>query len=224
MGNALKVRQRLAQWQALWSALGVDPPAAHWFDELQQRYGEPHRAYHTLQHIDESLAHFQRVSDLATDPPTVVAALWFHDVIYEPKQHDNEAASAAWAGRVLQQAGVAAASIAQIQALILYTMHNQIPPAGDAALLVDIDLAILGASPARFAEYETQIRHEYAWVPWATYCSRRAALLQQFLARPLLYQTAYFQEHFAEQARDNLAWSLARLMAGVAVEEVETGG
>lgn len=206
----------LTQWQALWSALGVDPPAAHPFDELQQRYGEPQRAYHTLQHIDESLAHFQRVSHLATDPPTVTAALWFHDVIYEPKAHDNEAASAAWAGRVLQQAGVAASPIAQIQALILYTMHNQIPPAGDAALLVDIDLAILGATPTRFDEYETQIRHEYAWVPWPTYCSRRTALLQQFLERPLLYQTVYFQEHFAEQARHNLARSIARLRDGLA--------
>ncbi len=205
----------LTQWRALWSALGVDPPAAHWFDELQQRYGELHRAYHTLQHIDESLAHFQCVIDLATDPPTVTAAIWFHDVIYEPKQQDNEAASAEWAERVLQQAGVNSQRIARIQELILFTAHNQIPPPGDVALLVDIDLAIFGATPARFAEYEAQIRHEYAWVAWPTYCSRRVALLQQFLERPQLYQTAYFEEHFTVQARKNLAYSVAQLTAGL---------
>jgi len=204
----------LAAWQALWPLLGVNPPADVWVDELVQHYGEPHRAYHTLQHINESLAQFRAVAELVADPPTVLAAIWFHDVIYEPKRADNEEASAAWAGRLLAQVGVATPTISQIEKLIRYTAHDQIPPAGDAALLVDIDLAILGANPTRFADYEAQIRHEYAWVPWATYCSRRAALLETFLARPHLYQTPYFQESLTAQARHNLAGSIARLRAG----------
>ncbi len=200
-----------AEWQALWHTLGVTPPADQHFAELQQRYAEPARAYHTLRHIDECLAHLRAVEQLVEHLPSVAAALWFHDLIYDPKRSDNEAASAAWAGALLQEAGVMATTRERIQTLILYTQHNQLPPAGDAALLVDIDLAILGAERARFDEYEAQIRHEYAWVPWPTFCHRRAALLQQFLEHPTIYRTPYFHARFTDAARHNLARSIKRL-------------
>jgi predicted metal-dependent HD superfamily phosphohydrolase len=34
-----------------------------------------------------------------------------------------------------------------------------------ARLLVDMDLAIQGAPPQRFADYEAQVQREYAWAP-----------------------------------------------------------
>lgn len=45
--------------------------------------------------------------------------------------------------------------------LILATRHDVSPPAGDAALLVDVDLAILGSPAERLDEYERQVRQEY---------------------------------------------------------------
>lgn len=200
-----------ARWRTLCLHLaGVAPPDTL-FDALVQQYAEPHRAYHTLTHIDACLAHFDEVRHLAVQPDLIEAAIWLHDVIYEPTRSDNEAASAQWAETCLLQAGVAANKIAQIRQLILYTQHNRPPPTGDPALLVDIDLAILGASVPRFAAYEQQIREEYAWVPWPTYAAKRAALLQQFLARPRLYQTPALQRVWEAAARHNLYASLKRL-------------
>ena len=43
-------------------------------------------------------------------------------------------------------------------------------------MLIDIDLSILGAPPARFAEYEQQIRAEYAWVPGILFRPKRRAM------------------------------------------------
>ena len=37
--------------------------------------------------------------------------------------------------------------------------------ATDEVLLIDVDLSILGAEAQRFAQYEQQIRAEYAFVP-----------------------------------------------------------
>jgi predicted metal-dependent HD superfamily phosphohydrolase len=48
-----------------------------------------------------------------------------------------------------------------VRDLILATRHDVSPPAGDAALLVDVDLAILGSPVERFDEYEHQVRQEY---------------------------------------------------------------
>lgn len=78
------------------------------------------------------------------------------------------------------------------------------PVSADAQLLVDIDLAILGADPERFDEYEVQIRQEYAWVPGPLFRRKRREILMDFLARPKIYGTAWFQERFEASARDNL--------------------
>ena len=43
------------------------------------------------------------------------------------------------------------------------------PATHDAQLLVDIDLAILGASKSRYDQYEKQVRFEYQWVDEVLY-------------------------------------------------------
>ena len=81
----------------------------------------------------------------------------------------------------------------------------------DARLLVDIDLAILGAAPERFDEYEVQVRQEYAWVPGPLFRRKRREILQGFLDRPCIYTTEPFRTRFELQARSNLQRSVARL-------------
>jgi predicted metal-dependent HD superfamily phosphohydrolase len=83
----------------------------------------------------------------------------------------------------------------------------------DTQLLLDIDLAILGAAPERFAAYESQIRAEYAHVPEADFRSGRAQVLSGFLARPRIYATAAFHDALEHRARENLAKALAVLAA-----------
>jgi predicted metal-dependent HD superfamily phosphohydrolase len=53
-----------AHWEAAWRALGLAPPAAL-LSELRARYAEPHRAYHTLQHLDECFALLAPMASLA---------------------------------------------------------------------------------------------------------------------------------------------------------------
>ena len=86
-------------------------------------------------------------------------------------------------------------------------------PADVPQLVVDVDLSILGAPDARFAEYERQIRQEYAWVPPDAFRERRARVLGSFLGRPALYGTAHFATRLEARARENLRRSLARLGA-----------
>jgi predicted metal-dependent HD superfamily phosphohydrolase len=71
-----------------------------------------------------------------------------------------------------------------VHALVMATGHDAVPQGRDQEVLVDIDLSILGATPARFDEYEQQVRAEYAWVPEFLFRRKRRAILGQFLARP----------------------------------------
>lgn len=196
------------RWQRTWSELGAQPPAGL-FDELMARYGEPHRHYHTARHLDECFGQMSR--ELAERPAEVELALWFHDAIYQPKRQDNEARSADWARASALAAGVAAGCADRLHALVMATRHEAVPQGRDQQVLVDIDLSILGASAARFEEYERQVREEYAWVPGFVFRSKRKSILRQFLARPTIYSTAPFRERLEAPARANLARSIAQL-------------
>ncbi|UZT77366.1 hypothetical protein OF113_20400 [Ectopseudomonas chengduensis] len=97
------------------------------------------------------------------------------------------------------------ATLARVERLIMVTRHDATPSEPDEQLLVDIDLAILGATPERFAEYDAQVRAEYAWVPGFVYRMKRRSVLKAFLGRPCIYSTEHFNVRYEAQARSNLA-------------------
>lgn len=201
------------EWPAAWRGLGAAEPPAGVLEALVAAYVEPGRAYHNLRHLDECFAHLAAVRPLLDRPAEVGLALWFHDAVYDPRRRDNEARSAAWAEGVLGGAGLEAAA-ATVRDLILLTADHAPPSSADGRILVDVDLAILGAPPARFDEYEDQIRREYYWVADADFRAGRAQVLRRFAARSPLYLTEHFRRAIEGPARANLARSLARLDTG----------
>jgi predicted metal-dependent HD superfamily phosphohydrolase len=208
MTSAASYRER---WNTMWHQLGAICPDLALLDDLILRYGEPHRKYHTMQHLDECLVGLDTVRDVAIHAAEIELALWFHDGVYEVRNHDNELKSADWARAILLGTGASAIAADRVHALVMATCHNALPATPDEKILVDIDLSILGADELRFAQYETQVRAEYSWVPEAVYRSKRATILQAFLDRKSIYSTAYFQSCFEANARRNLSLSVARL-------------
>lgn len=200
-----------AAWDRAWQALGL-PPAPDALPQLLAAHSGPDRHYHGLQHIAECLQWLEQLRPQVARPAELALALCFHDAIYDPQAKDNELRSAQWAQAVLQSAGAEPDAVQRVDALIMATCHFQPAQAQqpeDSAWMLDIDLSILGAPAARFAQYQAQIRAEYAWVPAADYALRRQAVLRSFLQRPAIYQTAAMQARLEAQARDNLQQALA---------------
>lgn len=198
-------------WSRCIDELGGSLPPPFVWNELTARYQEAHRAYHTFQHLDECFGWFQQSYDLAASPGELAFALFYHDAVYDPRASDNELRSAELAVSVLEEYVRGDSNCARIHELILMTRHDAIAVDPDAALLVDIDLAILGAAPARFDEYETQVRMEYAWVSDEAFREGRSKILKSFRERPAIYRTPYFFERLETPARANLARSIDRL-------------
>lgn len=196
-------------WQRLWQGLGAEGDGSRLRDALLTAWAEPQRHYHTLQHLTECLLLLEEMRVHAQESAEIEAALWFHDAVYAPQRQDNEAQSAAWAQRVLAPAGVAATRVSRIARMVLATRHGQAHAiTADEELLLDIDLAILGADHSRFAEYETQIRREYDFVPQADFRSRRRVILAEFAQRPVLFHHRAMQERFGPAAQRNLRHAL----------------
>jgi predicted metal-dependent HD superfamily phosphohydrolase len=81
----------------------------------------------------------------------------------------------------------------------------------DAALMVDVDLSILGQDETRFAEYEAGIRAEYLWVAQDVFNAKRAEILQRFLDRERIFSTEHFSAKYERQARRNLESPIRKL-------------
>jgi predicted metal-dependent HD superfamily phosphohydrolase len=198
----------LESWKRAWIGLSNLTNDNELFKSISSYYSDPGRRYHTLQHLGECLDLFELVIELATHPAEVEMALWFHDAIYNRASQDNEAQSAQWAIAELSKAGVLPEKIDRIQSMIMATCHTALPMTIDECLLVDIDLAILGSSAERFAEYEQQIRCEYNFVPEPIFNQKRQEILQGFLDRSTIYSTKYFQDKLERRARSNIKRSI----------------
>jgi predicted metal-dependent HD superfamily phosphohydrolase len=198
------------RWRCLMRALhGGNQDAT--FEALCTAYDEPQRHYHTQSHIDDCLAQFEHLREHALDPLAIELAIWFHDAVYIPQRNDNERQSADWARRFLVQAGAEADLIEVVVRLILATRHDALPTGPDEALLIDVDLSILGADPERYRQFELDIRREYRWVPGLVYRRKRAAILESFLQRERNISHAEFHARYEAQAPDNLRKALPAL-------------
>jgi predicted metal-dependent HD superfamily phosphohydrolase len=201
----------LDQWRGMWRAFGVAEADESLFRDLTAGYSEPHRKYHTMQHLEECFAKLQELRALAHKLEEIELALWFHDAIYDTRRKDNEEKSARWARSAILEAGVAAPAGDRVYELVMATRHNAVPAGGDAQILVDVDLSILGASPDRFDEYERQVRQEYSWVPGLLFRRERRKVLEDFLKRRTLFQSKPFIAAYETQARANLQRSIDKL-------------
>jgi predicted metal-dependent HD superfamily phosphohydrolase len=116
------------------------------------------------------------------------------------------------ADAALEEAHVPAPERERIGRMILATAHRSTADAeGDAALVMDADLSVLGADAAIFDAYERAIREEYAFVPEVEFARRRREILSSFLARPSIYSTRFFRDRCEARARANLTRSIQRL-------------
>ena len=105
------------------SALGL-PPSEECYHALHAAYSEKHRFYHTVNHIDAMLTHFDGVKEIAEKPEELELAIWFHDAVYKPLSKTNELDSANWAQAFLTAHSYGKAGIERVRNLIMATLHN----------------------------------------------------------------------------------------------------
>ncbi len=199
------------QWHRLRRSLAElgAAPDRKLFDRLQAAYAGAGRYYHTATHVAQCLKHFERLRHRAHRSAEIEAALWFHDAVYDPRRDDSEARSAEWARSELLTAGADRAVAGRVADMILATRTHE--GEGDCALLIDVDLAILGAPETVFEAYDQAIRREFQWLPERTYRAGRSRILATFLDRPRIYRSDEFRRAFESRARRNLARKIADL-------------
>ena len=205
----------LERWCALASQWGApSEDVAEIGRDVIGSHEEPHRRYHTAEHLREVLAIADELRDHARDSAAVELALWFHDAVYDPGAAAtvNERASAERAVADLTRLGAPATLVHHVRQLVLATAgHEVADDDADGAVVIDADLSILGAAPERYRRYVRDVREEYRWLDDETWRAGRSALVRSFCARERLYRTDLAHTRFDGPARANLAWELSTL-------------
>ncbi|MFC7218744.1 hypothetical protein ACFQLX_11270 [Streptomyces polyrhachis] len=194
------------------------PDPAPYARKLLERWAEPQRRYHTVDHLRavlDRVAEIEGAGAYADDRAAVELAAWFHDAVYRPDRSENEERSAHLAERALAELGLDAGLTAEVARLVRLTVaHDAADGDRNGAVLCDADLAVLAGTPQEYAAYAAAVRAEYAFVPDADFRAGRAEVLRRLLALPRLFRTPYGAEHFEQRARHNVRTELELLAAG----------
>lgn len=191
------------------------PQAADVFAELARRYAEPHRHYHTPAHINHCLGQLDLVRERLATPDAVEMALWFHDVVYDPRARDNEQQSAELFRRRARDV-LPAAFTDDVYRLIMITRHRETPARDDERHVVDIDLSCFGLEHDAFKRDSNDVRNEFAHLSDADFIPRQCGFLQSLIDRPAIFATEFFRRRYERRARTNIAGHLDVLRSALA--------
>ena len=165
--------------------------------EIEERYSEPTRYYHTLKHLEHLYTELPK-RDSVTE-----FAIFYHDIVYDASKHDNEEESAFLCKERLKLLGIKNELIEEVVTLINETKTHEASSKRNA-LFLDADLAVLGSSENIYQTYIDAIRKEYAIYSDDAYYEGRKKVLKHFLEKERIYMSDYFYELYEEKARENI--------------------
>ena len=100
----------------------------------------------------------------------------------------------------------------------LFRAHKTVPRllqgTNLAAVFLDLDLSILGASEDNYDVYTKQIREEYSYYSVEEYRNGRIKVMKELLNRERLYFTDYFHMKYEVRARENIEREIKSLEDG----------
>lgn len=210
------------RWKETCEALTVPADAERKFwDMIETKYSEQQRFYHTLNHISAMLHEFNEVKSKLSRPDLVAIAIFFHDVVYEPKRKDNEEKSAEMFLEFSSyfERPENAADVQTVREWILATKRHETEVhrtpgmfgTDDIHYFLDMDMSILGVPNKEYEQYAEGIQKEYSHIPAEEFRKRRVKVLRTFLTIPNIYATELFRNRLEAKARENVQNEIERL-------------
>jgi len=172
--------------------------------EIEQNYSNKKRHYHTLSHLDNLLNQLTEVKDKIINWETLLFTLYYHDIVYNALQSDNEEKSAELAEKRMKQISVPNQIIENCKTQILATKKHLDNSEIDTNYFTDADLSVLGLDEISYKEYSKLVRKEFLYYPSIIYNKGRVKVLEHFLSLKRIYKTEYFFHKYENQARENI--------------------
>ncbi|XP_067677642.1 uncharacterized protein [Haliotis asinina] len=230
-------------WTELCHDIGVAVEVADkWWTTIVNKYTEDQRHYHTLDHIADMCVFYNNWKQRLRNSSAVALAIFFHDIVYDPKSSSNEQDSIQMFRDFAHEAELTGimhdpksssneqdsiqmfrdfAHEAELDAylkdaaiqLIDATITHVAVDNTDLKFFLDFDMAVLGRPAEGYSNYASQIQREYGHLDNATFNSKRSQVLQNFLARDHIFSTEEFTQLYEGKARSNMAKEITLLQS-----------
>jgi predicted metal-dependent HD superfamily phosphohydrolase len=174
------------------------------WNEIERKYAEKNRHYHTLQHLNNLLLELTPIQKEIENWETILFTLYYHDIIYTPQKFDNEEKSAALAEKRMKQLAIPNKVIEDCKLQILATKTHIKSANNDTNYFTDADLSILGQPWEIYETYLKNVRKEYAIYEDSIYNPGRKKVLLNFLQMDCIFKTDFFHNKYEIQAKQNL--------------------
>jgi predicted metal-dependent HD superfamily phosphohydrolase len=211
--------------QRFWTPLAAQHKAGAW-DELNARYSEIERAYHSWIHIADLLRKLEDLSDLAVCPSIIATAIFWHDSVYLTRSANGHP-------RTDRENVKDSAELFRTYTLLdrpsRYAVYNMIMATSDHRrakaesphypgfsddldLFLDLDLSSLGGSWKEFKDNFTRIRSEFFWLPESDFLFLQIQNLEKFARDDTeLYRRIETRAKWASFAKSNLTRCISDL-------------
>ncbi|MCC9044003.1 hypothetical protein LNQ81_15105 [Myroides sp. M-43] len=174
------------------------------WQEVENSYSSVGRHYHTLIHLESILLQLTVIKDKIDNWDAMLFTLFYHDIVYDVLQSDNEERSAEIALDRMRQLSVPKSTIELCQIQILATKSHSTSLNDDINYFLDADLSILGQSFDLYTKYFKEVRKEYLIYLDDVYNLGRLKVLKHIISMDKIFKTAYYYDKFEAQARDNI--------------------
>ena len=188
---------------------------SQFYSEIEKKYNASNRFYHNLDHVEAMLLETKKYQNVLNDYDSFLYAIWFHDIIYEPKYNDNEEKSAECARKFLNSINYEKNRINKIIDLILRTRdhsNQNINEDIDSQIFLDCDIIIFASARANYLNYAKSVRNEYSSIPDTIYNKGRIKVLESFLNKPYIFRNKTFQKLYEKKARKNVKYEIKMLL------------
>ncbi|WP_305857621.1 HD domain-containing protein [Balneatrix alpica] len=163
--------------------------------EIINQYNEPHRHYHTLEHILESLSALEQLK-----PPNkkhLQIAIIFHDIIYQYGSSKNEKNSSEFFDK--QSANMVGIDKNLIKDLILVTKRNSEPKSELEKIILDIDLHSFSKNRrSTLRDTALCIKESNGDI------ESQIKFIKNLLTKNFIYHTDYYRKKHEKTARLNI--------------------
>lgn len=179
--------------------------------EIEKAYSSSNRFYHTLAHLTALLNQLTEIQTEISNWEAVLFSLYYHDIVYDATQSDNEEQSAMVAAERMRCIKVPEPIIEVCEQHILATKWHKPSANMDSNYFTDADLSILGYSFEAYSMYAKSVRMEYLIYSDRIFNEGRSKVLKHFLRMERIFKTDFFYSRFEQQAKCNLAKELDTL-------------
>lgn len=170
---------------------------------LTKQYTQPHRQFHTLEHIAymfrKATEHGESLND------SQCQAIWWHDAVYVPGNRTNEFDSCQLMHKYLYHDETMYERVAEM----IMDTSTHTPRNMESAIVCDLDMLILADTKVAYRRYAKQVRREFKVIPDEQYRQGRIQFLSELLLTPIYHSHTF--KKYRERAIANITEEIKSL-------------